>query len=79
MAGGVAAFWQPPRENIQKWLEIVGHIKQAERGAIHKTQQALKHFCPLLSTAMIFVSCGFVFASVQGTTPPEGIPLKGAL
>ena len=30
---------------------IAGHIEQAERGAIRKSPQAHKHFCPLLPTA----------------------------
>ena len=44
---------------------IAGHIEQAERGAIRKSPQAHKHFCPLLPTAMVFVSYGFVLVQVQ--------------
>ena len=44
---------------------IAGHIEQAERGAIRKKPQAHKHFCPLLPTAMVFVSYGFVLVQVQ--------------
>jgi hypothetical protein len=36
--------------------DIAGHIEQAESGAIHKSQQEHKHFCPLLPTALAFVS-----------------------
>jgi hypothetical protein len=45
---------------------IAGHIEQAERGAICKSPQAHKHFFPLLPTAMVFVSYGFVLVLVQG-------------
>jgi hypothetical protein len=44
---------------------IAGHIEQAERGAIRKSPQAHKHFCPLLPTAMVFVSYGVVLVQVQ--------------
>ena len=44
---------------------IAGHIEQVERGAIRKSPQAHKHFCPLLPTAMVFVSYGFVLVQVQ--------------
>ena len=44
---------------------IAGQIEQAERGAIRKSPQAHKHFCPLLPTAMFFVSYGFVLVQVQ--------------
>jgi hypothetical protein len=44
---------------------IAGHIEQAERGAIRKSPQAHKHFCPLLPTAMVFISYGFVLVQVQ--------------
>merc|ERR1719329_1785856 len=56
---------QTPREKVQKWGGIAGHIEQAERGSIHKSQQAHKNFCPLLPTAMVFVSYGFVLVQVQ--------------
>ena len=42
-----------------------GHIEQAERGAIRKSPRAHKHFCPLLPTAMVFVSYRFVLVQVQ--------------
>jgi hypothetical protein len=45
--------------------ELAGHIEQAERGAIHKSLQAHKHFYPFLPTAMAFVSYGFVLVQVQ--------------
>ena len=45
---------------------IAGHIEQAERGAIRKSPQAHTHFYPLLPTAMVFVSYGFVLVQVQG-------------
>jgi hypothetical protein len=48
---------------------IAGHIEQAERGAIRKSPQAHKHFCPLLPTAMVFVSYGFVLVQVQVHAP----------
>jgi hypothetical protein len=41
---------------------IAGHIEQAERGTIRKSPQAHKHYNPLLTTAMVFVSYGFVIA-----------------
>ena len=41
------------------------HTEQAERGAIRKSPQAHKHFCPLLTTAMAFVSHGLVLVQVQ--------------
>ena len=44
---------------------IAGHIEQAERGAIRKSPQAHKHFCPLFTTGMVFVSYGFVLLVVQ--------------
>jgi hypothetical protein len=44
---------------------IAGHIEQVEREAIRKSPQAYKHFCPLLPTAMVFVSYGFVLVQVQ--------------
>ena len=46
---------------------IAGHIEHAERGAVRKSPQAHKHFCPLLPTAMVFVSYGFVLVPVQGS------------
>ena len=44
---------------------IAGHIEQTERGFGRKSPQAHKHFCPLLPTAMVFVSYGFVLVQVQ--------------
>jgi hypothetical protein len=52
------------REN-PKVRGIAGHIEQAERGAICKSPQAHKHFCPLQPTAMVFVSYGFVLLVIQ--------------
>jgi hypothetical protein len=49
---------------------IAGHIEQAEKGAIRKSPQAHKHFCPLLPTAMVFVSYGFVLVQVQVLNMP---------
>jgi len=43
---------------------IAGHIEQAERGAIRKFPQAQALY-PLLPTAMVFVSYGFVLVQVQ--------------
>ena len=50
---------------LPKLRGIAGHIEQAERSAIRKSPQAHKHFCPLLFTAMVFVSGGFVLVHVQ--------------
>jgi hypothetical protein len=44
---------------------VGGHIEQAERGAIRKSPQAHKAFCPILPTAMVFVSYGFVLVQAQ--------------
>jgi hypothetical protein len=44
---------------------IAGHIEQTERGFGRKYPQAHKHFCPLLPTAMVFVSYGYVLVQVQ--------------
>ena len=44
---------------------IAGHIEKAERGAIRKSPQAHKQVCPLLPTAMVFVSNGFVLVQVR--------------
>jgi hypothetical protein len=55
---------------------IAGHIEQAERGAMRKSPQAHKHFCPLLPTAMVFVSYGLVLVQVQ--VPRNSyVPLAG--
>jgi hypothetical protein len=54
------------RESL-KVRGIVGHIEQAERGENRKFPQAHKHFCPLLPTAIVFVSYGFVLVQVQGS------------
>jgi hypothetical protein len=48
---------------------IAGHFEQAERGTIRKSPQAHKHFCPLLPTAMVFVSYWFVLVQVQVQVP----------
>ena len=44
---------------------IAGHIEQTERGATRKSPQAHKHFCPLVPTAKVFESYGFVLVQVQ--------------
>jgi hypothetical protein len=44
---------------------IAGHIEQTERGFGRNSPEEHKHFCPLLPTAMVFVSYGFVLVQVQ--------------
>jgi hypothetical protein len=52
--------------DTQRKSKSEGHcIEQAERGAIRKSPQAHMRFCPLLPTAMVFVSYGFVLVQVQ--------------
>ena len=50
-----------------------------ERGAIYKSPQAHKHFCPLLPTAMVFVSYGFVLVQVQVLAQQNDTPATSGL